>query len=923
MRLLFLVLFSFFSFQTLAAEHFEKALSSYENQKIDEAYIHLKNALQEDSENLPAKILMGKVLLQKGLYQDGIIEFQEALQLGGDPNLYIFELGKALMLTEQFNDVVKLCDDMQLSNENQLNCLLLKGNALVALEKSNDAIEVLEEAIILFPNNTRPYIAVASYYLQKRQLVKALENIERGIELSSNNSRAWHLKGEILTVQGKEKNALIAFERAYDLNANDPLLQRSLAQNYTNAGRYQEALILVEQIVEASPNDPFATLLHSQLLSRNNKDEEAVALLKEISDKLSLISDRKKNSNANLAFVSGTSAYLQGNLEAAQKDLTFYIKEMPNDLAGISMLVDIYLKSGQRDRVQDLLERKENLISTDLKLSIKLINIYFDSNNLYKAKKILEKLAVNYSDHPYYIMARANYLAKNKRYEEALAFLNGHKPLVFNGEYALTKGMIYLAQGDLASANQIADLLLKDDATSVNYLNFKGVLLLKEAQWEKAISIFEEILKTAPEHYSSLFNNATAYAALKNYEKAQELTKKLIAINDNDISVKILNAKLDRDTNNPQKAIDSLVKVLIVDAKNTTASETLLDLYIGQKNYLQALEEVDRLNKLSFLNPKYLRKKAQILVQLERYVQARQQLGILLGILEEPIELYQLSKLQVAAKDPSGALKSIELALSKQPNSLLFNLEFTKLNIQMGHLKVAEDKLNQLSKQFKNDPNVYFLQGQLLLKNNNLIGAQQKFMTALKQDNNFNAALISLYQLTLKGTGNSSFETELNRMLVSSPDNYLMRNLLADNLLNDKKFVKAQKHYEILNNVENVPNKAAILNNLANIYITSNLEKAADLSAKAVELNGNSAVILDTRGWVLALQGNYDEGLKHLRRSNAMNASDPATNYHIGYTLNKMGRTTDAVRELKIAAQSTVDFDEKEQAKMLLESLLN
>jgi len=59
---------SFLSFSSHAttSEDYEKALTAFNQNAYDEAYIHLKNSLQKDPENLAAKMLVGEILLMKG-----------------------------------------------------------------------------------------------------------------------------------------------------------------------------------------------------------------------------------------------------------------------------------------------------------------------------------------------------------------------------------------------------------------------------------------------------------------------------------------------------------------------------------------------------------------------------------------------------------------------------------------------------------------------------------------------------------------------------------------------------------------------------------------------------------------------------------------------------------------------------------------
>jgi len=108
---------------------------------------------------------------------------------------------------------------------------------------------------------------------------------------------------------------------------------------------------------------------------------------------------------------------------------------------------------------------------------------------------------------------------------------------------------------------------------------------------------------------------------------------------------------------------------------------------------------------------------------------------------------------------------------------------------------------------------------------------------------------------------------------------------------------------------------------LAYISINSYLENAEKYAKKALDLNGSSASIIDTYGWILSLRGNYDESLKMLRKAFSMNSNAPSISYHLGYTLNELGRIEEAKKELIKAASSTSTFIERNDAVNLLQQL--
>jgi len=76
-----LISLKFFSFDAIAkVNHYEEALQAYNQQKVDAAFIHIKNALRENNNNLPAKLLLAEILIDKKLYSSAEQSLNDAIE---------------------------------------------------------------------------------------------------------------------------------------------------------------------------------------------------------------------------------------------------------------------------------------------------------------------------------------------------------------------------------------------------------------------------------------------------------------------------------------------------------------------------------------------------------------------------------------------------------------------------------------------------------------------------------------------------------------------------------------------------------------------------------------------------------------------------------------------------------------------------
>lgn len=142
------------------------------------------------------------------------------------------------------------------------------------------------------------------------------------------------------------------------------------------------------------------------------------------------------------------------------------------------------------------------------------------------------------------------------------------------------------------------------------------------------------------------------------------------------------------------------------------------------------------------------------------------------------------------------------------------------------------------------------------------------------------------------------------------------RHLYAQMLVREKDWKQARVVYESLqaDGIEDI----VMLNNLAVVYQNLNDERALLIAQAAYDKAPESAIVIDTYGWILTENGKTEEGLALLREAYARASTTPSIRYHMGLALSRMGRTTEAREEVEAALTSDIEFPSKEAAKALL-----
>ena len=121
--------------------------------------------------------------------------------------------------------------------------------------------------------------------------------------------------------------------------------------------------------------------------------------------------------------------------------------------------------------------------------------------------------------------------------------------------------------------------------------------------------------------------------------------------------------------------------------------------------------------------------------------------------------------------------------------------------------------------------------------------------------------------------------------------------LLGDAYHNEKNYEQAYLSYDKVLLIE--PDNAQVLNNYS-YYLAErkkNLSKAKKMAARALELNPENANTLDTFGWVIFQNGEYDEAEKVLKRAAQKDPTSSVIIEHYGDALFQVGKTEAAVEQ--------------------------
>ncbi|MFB0979805.1 MAG: PEP-CTERM system TPR-repeat protein PrsT [Alteromonadaceae bacterium] len=904
-----------------AEDFYELALKSFQQKDSRTAEIHLKNALKSNPKNLPAKLLLAEVFIEKKSPHLAEQELNDALFKGADFNLVVEVLARSLLFQGKYDAVILLDEGKNLNQRSKINFELVKAEALRANDETDNAETIYKSIIQLIPNHMKANLGLANMYLDLNLLVKAkniIDNVEGFVKA---DNEFLLVKGRWLLMSGNFTQALILFEQANVAVPDNVKTLKYIVNVYIGLEEYLKAETLVEEILVLVPNDPHAQFLKSSILKDLNEIALSQQALLQLSTQLSSIDSKFMNNQPQLQLIDAMTSYGQRNWEQARTKLNRYLDNEPDDINSVMLLADVYIKQDQEQSALKLLSDYEEKLVVNKDYATILAGLYIQFNQSFKAQPYLARLNLLYPNDTGILILTAKVLSERDKNIEALNLLKEAK-VSKDALYLQTLAALSLKLGKLDESQRYITMVIELEPENIKYQLLHAQLLLQQNEIDQATNIITGLYSANPTNVEVQFT----YAILKNFLNEKEVARKVLRqlVTDNKEHTKawLKLAELEYEIGDVKSAISILEQQKKKSEVNTRATYQLTELYFNERDYENSLSLISNYLQSNRLDTYASELKAKNLIALNQTDKAKNQLSQLFGFwLDDANKLLRLSRLQRRIKDYDGAEKSLAVALELSPKSLAVFIETIKLHVKQNKLREAESTIKSAEiAGFKNNTYLYILKGDVARGRNNLGAAYSLYAMALKQGEDNVVALMKLAQTSHSDKLSKQFIPYLTSLVNKKPKSALKRKILAEHLLTHEHWDAAQFQYQLLLTQPLPTDQRAIaLNNLASIHIVKKEYKLAVTQAKqAIEITNTISGFFDTVGWALTLSGEAEKGLSYLRQAYSMSSSDTEINYHLAYTLAKLERKAEAIEYLEFIANAPEKFKGVTLGKKLL-----
>jgi predicted Zn-dependent protease len=402
---------------------------------------------------------------------------------------------------------------------------------------------------------------------------------------------------------------------------------------------------------------------------------------------------------------------------------------------------------------------------------------------------------------------------------------------------------------------------------------------------------FRQVLNLAPQFKPALLALAGLALNDNNIDKVEKYYQEILTYYPEDSLALQLYADFAIKQHRPFLAIKLLSAIHKEAESFFDTQRALLTLYMQTDQSDLANKTLMLLEKRFSFDQELLLAKSKLQIKTQQIALAEKTLKILFGLVyDNATKLESIVMLQLDINDLASAQTSIERIQKLNENKvnpyIIARLKMAEKAFDMA-AEIIKENIDDARSDSSHNLAWYELEVHLLLNKGNIETATGKLEVLFKQtgQRSHMQLLASLYtQLNLP---EKTIKLLSQWLSIQSLDAWAVGQLSEIAANNNKVTVAILT----LENYPLIKQQPIFLNNLANLYLDTDLNKAIEYAKSAYELLPNVAAINDTLGWALVRNNEYQQGLSYLREATAREVNNADYQYHLAFSLAKLNRT--------------------------------
>ena len=671
------------------------------------ATIELKNALQQNPENVEARCLLGEVYLREGNAAGAEKELNRASELGVSEDTVLPSLARALLTLGKYNELADLPADKMSDGRQRAVVLAAKGLGKLAEGDSGAAADLVDQAVSLAPGSVYVVVARAQVMAAANEKQLARQELEKAFVLDANYAPAWSLAGDLHSANNELADAEQAYSKAIDGQSNDLVSRFKRALIRIRQTDFEGAQSDIDALKKIAPRSLEASYAQG-LLSFNTKDfKKAQAAFDDV-----LVFDEK---NTSALFYLAYTHLIQNNLDQAEHYVERFVALAQSSVAGQVLLAAISYSKGDFAKAENLINpivrtQPNNQLATDL-----LARALIQQNKTTEAVRLLEEEVERQPDSASTKLRLAVVLLASDAVDRGTAVIEEALAL----DPKLTQAHIlrvtnFLNQKAFAQAVNAAKAFVAQYPQSSMAHDMMGAAYLQSGQLGDAKRAFMRADELAPGDLAANRNLAQMAIAQKDYVAAHGFYSNILSKDKGNLYALLDLAALDAMQNDEKAMVSRLEEAAKANPEASQPRLMLARYYLARGKPGQVPGIMRELSETASNTPAALEVTAQYQLSQRNFEEAQLTATKLIQAKPDNAQAhFILAWAYDGLRDRDNARKSLQKAVELAPDHFSARMALTYLLLADGERKLAEDQLGILTKHAPEHPGVLKLKAAL------------------------------------------------------------------------------------------------------------------------------------------------------------------------------------------------------------------
>jgi putative PEP-CTERM system TPR-repeat lipoprotein len=899
---------------------YEVGLEQFEEQDYPGALRTLGGVLSADSDNLTARILLGRTYLRVGYAKEAEAEFRRSLSAGADANVIVEPLGQSLLAQGKFDDLFATLSPTVPDAGLRHKIMLLRGEAHLRLRELAAADEMFLGAIDLQPNSLHGVLGRASVARLKGDESSALQFIEQAIKHHPNSPDAWRGRANVQVARLDYENALADFARALEIAPSDERSRLERALLGVQLGQTMQVAVDLEALPLSMAESGEVLFVRALAAARQGDIEQAKALLERSTQRLVRLHSAFLRRHPPAHLVQGIWNLRSGKLDVAYEFLRRYLDYHPGDAFITKLTADVLIARGRARGAIDLLTPLLERAPHDVQALVLLGRAHLWLGDKASANEALKQAAER--------VPNATILQTDLAYSR-LAQRQGDgardvvDALITPAPGPIQAGALLatlqLRAGDVVGARATADrsvLRWPDEAAAHGLV---GAVALYADDMPAARASLQRALGFDAAHLPSLRTMARLQRREGDLGGAVTTLNKILESDSGNVSALVGLARMASASGNGAAAVEWLEKVRASSAAPLAPLLELLELHLDAGRLQQAKVLVTELQSRfpRSLEVRVARGRVELAGGDGR--RASQTFTTLAQTgRSSPERLLEYARYQLSAGDAVAARTTLAQALEADWNHVPAQLELARLDLNSSRFSEALARARMVAELLPGTVLAHDIAGDALMRLRRAKDAVGAYQLAFDVEQ-APAFAVKLFEAKSAAGDPVGALASLEHWVKENDSSAQARRALAIGYMKVGRSDEALRaHVEL---VKQLTDDGLLHRNLAELYLEQGSPEALSFAERALRLDPRDPRVLDTLGWVLIANAEPKEALTHLREAHSRDARDPRIRFHIAVALEQLGRRDEAREELEAALAEGQPFKGEERARALLARL--